>query len=150
MNQQLPKRKPHRLKNFDYSSDGAYYITICTNNKEHILSNVIDHGPGEPAEIALTAIGKVVERYAETIPGIDKYVIMPNHVHLIIIKTNGKPLSSDIRSFKTLVTKQLGYSIWQGSFYDHVTRSESDYLTKWKYIDDNPAKWVPGPYDYRE
>ena len=71
---------------------------------------------------------------------------MPNHIHMIIHKTDGKPIASDIRSFKVLVTKSIGKSIWQRSFYDHIIRNEADYLIKWKYIDENPAKWADDDY----
>ena len=141
-----PNRKWVRLREYDYSTNGAYFVTICTKEKKHILSTVIDHGIEAPAEIRLSEIGMIAESYIRTIPGIDKYVIMPNHVHMIIIKNNGKPLSSDIRSFKGLTTKKAGNSIWQDYYYDHVIRNETDYQIKWKYIDDNPAKWASDEY----
>ena len=81
-----------------------------------------------------------------TIPGIDQYVIMPNHIHMIILKSNGRSIENDIRSFKTLVTKQIGEKIWQSSYYDHIIRNEADYLTKAKYIEDNPARWQEDEY----
>ena len=59
-------------------------------------------------------------------------------------------VSDRIRSFKTLVSKQIGVSIWQRSFYDHVIRNKEDYLHIWKYIDDNPAKWAEDKYYYAE
>ena len=59
-------------------------------------------------------------------------------------------VSDRIRSFKTLVSKQIGVSIWQRSFYDHVIRSKEDYLHIWQYIDDNPAKWAEDEYYYAE
>ena len=59
-------------------------------------------------------------------------------------------VSDRIRSFKTLVSKQIGVSIWQRSFYDHVIRNKEDYLHIWRYIDDNPAKWAEDEYYYAE
>jgi hypothetical protein len=47
-----------------------------------------------------------------------------------------------VRSFKTLVTKEIGFSVFQRSFYDHVIRDEADYLKIWNYIQTNPAKWA--------
>ena len=91
----MPKRKPTRLKNFDYSSAGAYFITICIKDRKRILSNIIKpvgvgafDDPLTP-QIQLTEIGKVTEKYllsSENIPGvkIDRYVIMPDHIHVII------------------------------------------------------------------
>ena len=134
------------MREYDYSSDGAYFVTICTDQKKHSLARIVDRGPTEKPEIILTSIGEIIESYIKTIPGIDKYVIMPNHVHLILIKDNGKPLASDIRSFKGLSSKKAGVQIWQNSYYEHVIRDEEDYKTKWKYIDDNPAKWVKDEY----
>ena len=141
-----PIRKWVRLKEYDYSSDGAYFVTICTLQKKHILSSITLRDVHEAPELKLTEIGKIAESYIKTIPGIDKYVIMPNHIHLIIIKNNGKPLANDIRSFKGLTTKKVGYPIWQDYYYDHVIRDEEDYRIKWKYIDDNPAKWTSDEY----
>jgi REP element-mobilizing transposase RayT len=83
---------------------------------------------------------------------------MPNHIHLIIIKNNDAngpmwssvptSVSTNIKSFKTLVTKELGYSIWQGKFYDHIIRNEKDYLNHLQYIDENPKKWLLGKDEY--
>ena len=143
--QQLPQRKQTRLKEFDYSSNAYYFITICTNEHECVLSNIITQADGTVLN-ALTPYGKVAESYLVTIPGVDQYVIMPNHIHMIIHKTNGKPIASDIRSFKVLVTKSIGKSIWQRSYYDHVIRDETDYMIKWKYINENPAKWADDKY----
>ena len=85
---------------------------------------------------------------------------MPNHVHMFVrFEWGDGPLwasaptqsvSDRIRSFKTLVSKQIGVSIWQRSFYDHVIRNKEDYLHIWKYIDDNPAKWAEDEYYYAE
>ena len=78
--------------------------------------------------------------------GIDKYVIMPNHIHFIIHKTDGKNIANDIRSFKGLTTKKIGFPIWQRYYYDHVIRDKDDYLIKWNYIFENPAKWEEDEY----
>ena len=142
----LPKRKPLRLKGHDYSETGAYFLTVCTQDKKHILSTVVAD-PGNAAAVRLKPIGKIAESCIKTIPGIDKYVIMPNHIHMIIQKTNGKSISSDIRSFKTLVTKKAGRSVWQTSYYDHIIRNDEDYAEKWQYIDENPTRWAEDEYN---
>ena len=82
------------------------------------------------------------------IPGITNYVIMPNHIHLIVEKENilNSVLSNDIRSFKTLVTKEVGFQIWQSSFYDHIIRDDYDYNVHLQYINDNPIKWYEDKY----
>lgn len=140
-----PSRKALRLKHFDYAEDGFYFLTICTKDRKELLSE-ISVTAGLVADLRLTPYGEIAESYIKSVSGIEKYVIMPNHVHMIIHKTNGKSLSSDVRSFKGLVTKRIGENIWQASYYDHVIRNETDYLEKWQYIDHNPAKWTEDEY----
>ena len=141
----LPKRKQLRLKAYDYSTDGAYYLTICTAERKCLLSEITVDKQGVAA-VQLTGLGAIAESFIKTIPGIDKYVIMPNHIHMIILKTNGKSIVSDIRSFKALVTKKIGQKIWQDRYYDHIIRDENDYLIRAKYIEDNPARWSEDEY----
>ena len=100
------------------------------------------------------------EKYLRSIPGIAEYVIMPNHVHMILRISASEPLQGPmwasaptqtdipklVRSWKTLVSKELGRSIWQRSYYDHVIRDEMDYIVKAQYIADNPAKWQDDDY----
>ena len=80
-----PIRKPTRLKSFDYSSARAYFITICTFDRECTLSEIADN------RVHLTAKGEVCERQIHDLPlrysdiSIDEYVIMPNHIHMIIV-----------------------------------------------------------------
>ena len=143
---ELPKRKNHRLENHDYAEDGFYFLTICTKGKAHILSEIV-LGPDGAAAVRLKPYGQAAESRILSIPGIDKYVVMPNHVHMIVCKSNGKSIASDIRTFKGLVSKQVGASIWQDSFYDHIIRNEQDYQEKWCYIDENPAKWLDDEYN---
>jgi len=144
--EQYPRRKRLRLQDYDYSQNGYYFLTVCTKGRKCFLSEITYDKDGS-AKTALTPYGEITETYIKSIPGIDKYVIMPNHIHLIIHKTNGKSIASDIRSFKGLVTKQVGESIWQDSYYDHVIRNEADYREKWRYIDENPAKWITDEYN---
>ena len=110
--------------------------------------------------MVLSKIGTVVEKYTRSIPGIDHYVIMPNHVHMILKISATNPLdgpmwasaptngtvSDRIRSWKTLISKAVGCSIWQRSFYDHIIRNERDYITISEYILNNPAKWREDKY----
>ena len=88
----LPSRKALRLKNYDYSSNGAYFITICTKDRAQILStisNPVGVGALDDPQIRLTSLGKTVEEKllsSEKIPRvhIDKYILMPDHIHVII------------------------------------------------------------------
>ena len=152
----LPKRKPNRLADYDYSSNGAYFITICTKNKECILSRItVGTSIARPQEIVLTSTGAVVDKAIREIPKhyegvfVDNYVIMPNHIHMIIRieRLDGRPMvvptvSRIIQQMKGFATKQAGRPIWQEKAYDHIIRDDYDYMTKYQYIDDNPASWL--------
>ncbi|MBQ6829571.1 MAG: hypothetical protein IJO59_00445 [Clostridia bacterium] len=92
--QHLPTRKPTRLQGHDYSENGAYFVTVCTENRQKILSTVVGGGALDAPTIQLTNVGKIAERYLlstnniESV-SIDRYVIMPDHIHFIVfIKKN--------------------------------------------------------------
>ena len=155
-----PVRKQNRLAEYDYSQPGAYFVTVCTKNRECILSTVVGGDAHIAPYTALTPVGMVVEKYLRSIPGVGEYVIMPNHVHMIL-RISAKDVREGpmwasaptdasvpqlIRSWKILVSKELECSIWQRSYYDHVIRSEHDYLVKAQYILDNPARWHDDDY----
>ena len=146
-------RKPNRLKNYDYSSQGAYFITICTLDRKCILSRIVGGDALIAPQTNLTHFGEIAREYIESMPGIDKYVIMPNHIHLLIaidgpMKASAPTISVPnlIRSFKVLVSKEIGQSIWQRSYHDHIIRDEEDYLNHLQYIENNPAKWSKDKY----
>ena len=84
--EEAAKRKNLRLKNYDYSTPGAYFITICTHNRKNTLSHIVG-AIHESPETELTAYGNIVDKIIKNIPvnlksTIDRYVIMPNHFHL--------------------------------------------------------------------
>lgn len=156
----LPSRKPNRLKGFDYSENGVYFITICVQNKEHILSK-ITVGEGSPLP-KLTAYGQIADKYIRQINEryptvlVEKYVVMPNHIHILAEIYNepfgtGDPsptINSVIAWMKYQTAKQInkvrktpGVRVWQRSFYDHIVRGQQDYDEIWKYIDENPLRW---------
>ena len=152
-NMELPKRKPNRLSDYDYSQNGAYFITICTQGRKPVLSAIV----GDDAHIVPKPHGIVVEKYIRNVPEIEKYVIMPDHIHIIIRLDNGSmwastptdgnfqpknKIASIVRSLKTLTTKEVGEAIFQCSYYDHVIRNQQDYNEVWEYIENNPHKWV--------
>ena len=181
---ELPKRKVNRLPEYDYSGSGAYFITICVRDKSPILCSIIPaadartSGPAVGGEAKpgpsptpvgadaligpkcqLSAKGQTVRKYIESMSrtegvNVDKYVIMPNHIHLLISIDSGPMRASAptasipgiIRSFKGLVTKALGENIFQRSYHDHIIRNEADYLLHWNYIDTNPARWDKDEY----
>ena len=85
----LPKRKPTRLKNYDYNSEGAYFITICTHNRKNLFGNIVG-AIHESSEMNLNSNGIIVDDYICKLDSrfelkIDKYVIMPNHIHLVVV-----------------------------------------------------------------
>ena len=161
MENKLPNRKPTRLKNFDYSSNGGYFVTICTHAKKHILSRIIvGEGLRALPQNKLTNYGKIVDETINYIDinyngvTIDKYVIMPNHIHILISNyemTAGAspcPTISDVMcAYKSLTTRlciKTGLKdkhLFQSSFHDHIIRDKEDYQKIWEYIDTNVMKW---------
>ena len=136
-------RKSPRLQGYDYASRNYYFITICTHRKQCIF--------GKPGN--LNASGKTAEQLfldiSSHFPGvqIDKHVVMPNHIHgIIVLSGDGISLSTVLGQYKAAVTRKLrhhhpGGKIWQASFHDHIIRNEKGYQQIWNYIDTNPAKW---------
>ena len=113
-----------------------------------------------PIKTNLSSYGEIVDDAIKNISNIysnvyvDKYCIMPNHIHLIIIcsvENNGRILSAPtistiIGQLKRCVTKQIGFSLWQKSFFDHIIRNENEYKKIWSYIHQNPLKWEVDKY----
>ena len=149
---ELPKRKQLRLNNYDYSQCGRYFVTICTHNRERVFGCISAGEPFNAPLMRLSPCGEIAHKCISAMPGIEKYVIMPNHIHMIISISDSSPdsyrirLSSLIRSFKTLVTKACGRSVWQRSYYDRIIRDDNEFLEIWKYIDGNPSKWLEDEY----
>jgi len=159
----LPKRKPTRLKGYDYSQNGAYFITICTHNRKCLFSNIVG-AIHESPENKLTQCGELVEQIIEILPdrfnvSIPKYVIMPNHIHLIIEIYNDEKRAireSPLQYHRSVIDKMMGFlkmnvskkihntdkeKIWQRSYHDHIIRGEKDYRMIWEYIDTNVIRW---------
>ena len=151
-----PRRKPNRLKTFDYSSPGAYFITICTEDRRNLFWKNVGASIARPQAVALSEIGSVVDTAIKNIPciypaiSVDHYVIMPNHVHLLLqICTDdcgqripAPTVSKIVQQMKGYVSKQIGHSIWQKLFHDHVIRDRADYEKIWDYIEHNPIRWL--------
>ena len=159
---EYPTRKHVRLKDYDYGQSGAYFVTICTRDRRSILSQVVPPvGPDAPIgpRVRLMEIGRVVERYIESTQTaypavkIAHYVIMPNHVHLLIclagdgpMGASGPTLARIVKALKGLTTREAGQKIWQDGYYEHIVRNEQDYLEIWQYIEQNPARWAEDEY----
>lgn len=153
MNTERPARKKNRLENYDYASCGAYFVTICVALSDICLWENVGANIVRPR---LSHIGKHVRQALENIDSaypnvtVAKYCIMPDHLHVILFlhpdedgRTMFAPtLSRVIKQFKGFVTKQIGFSIWQKSFYDRILRNEKEYRNAWQYIQDNPIKWI--------
>ena len=158
---ELSKRKPTRLKQFDYNTSGAYFITICTKNRQEILSKIVgDDVLGVPKNVELSSYGLVADKYIKQMNGfykdlvVDQYVIMPNHIHIVLfVSGSGTPRTSSptirqtaavshfVSTFKRFCNKDCGCNIWQRGFYDHVIRNGKDYDEIRKYIYENPMRW---------
>jgi len=165
-----PKRKDLRLKQYDYSSAGAYFVTICIKDRKRILSDIIKPSVGVGAlddpltpQIKLTRIGKITEKYllsSEKIPGvkIDQYVIMPDHIHVIIFlypneyesrkdgssrapTPTNEMLPHIVSTFKRFCNKEIGNNIFQRGYIEHIVRDRKDYEARSKYIYENPIRW---------
>ena len=156
------ERKPTRLQNYDYSSNGYYFITICTRNKQKLLSHIVGDGAYDVPSVKLTPIGKIVEKYIISSNNIDKvsvakYVIMPNHIHLLIFiddaygssrapTPTNNTISHLVSTLKRFVNRAVGKNVFQRSFHDHVVRGDKDYEKIWNYIETNPQSWEKDKY----
>ena len=156
----LPQRKPTRLKNFDYNSTGAYFITLCMENRQQILSQIVGVDvPGDPKNAELSSYGIVADKYIKQMSKfyenitVNQYVIMPDHIHILLfVRENGSPRTSTptkqtstvshfISTFKRFCNKEYGKNIWQRGFHDHMIRNRKNYEEIAKYIYENPMRW---------
>jgi putative transposase len=145
-------RKNNRLVKYDYSQPGYYFITICTDNKIEYFGTIRN------GEMALSAAGRIARQFWKNTPvcyqnaDIDEYVVMPNHLHGIIIIKDRQAgglhynLSQIVGSYKNTVTKNIRSKLkmefgWQPSFYDHVIRKDESLDKIRKYVRNNPLKW---------
>jgi len=161
-----PRRHTIRLKGYDYSQAGAYFVTTCTHNQECILGRVVD------SEMRLSTFGEVVAACWDDLPHhyphveLDAFAIMPNHIHgiimlvdpAIVVGAGLKPaptminkrhgVTEVIRAFKTFSSRRInllrgtpGTRVWQRNYYEHVIRNENDLDEIREYIMNNPLKW---------
>ena len=160
------KYKVHsaRYQNYDYSAEGFYFVTWCVKDMKCVLSRVTDD------EVVLSPIGEIVEsqvkgigkRYHNVL--VDSYVIMPNHVHIIIhigpVETGLTPSLHKVRSLPNIIGQIKSHStglvnkkhntagnvLWQPRFYDHIIRNDKDLQSHREYIGINPVKWPQDKY----
>lgn len=160
---ELPKRKPIRLRDYNYSNNGAYFITICVKDKLHLLGKLfVGDGVLDVPKINLTKVGEIAEKYINSIHktynhiSIDKYIIMPNHIHFILVVCNEDGTSRTpsptaratnaaipfvVSTFKRFTNKECGFSVFQRSYHDHIVRNEQEYQKIWQYVESNPLTW---------
>ncbi len=140
------------MEQFDYSSPRLYFITICAAEHKHLFGSIIS--TTENGFMQLNTCGELLKNHIERLKGryqnvaVTNYVIMPNHVHMILdIDNNNRiPVTQIIGLFKLGFSKEIGFSAWQRSFYDHIIRNEAEYKRINDYIDNNPAKWTIDKY----
>ena len=164
----MPYRRSIRLKGYDYSQKGAYFVTICVNKQKCLLGEML----GE--EMRLSKVGEIVADEWVKTPKIrqeiklDTFVIMPNHFHAIVwllcrgdrpvapTKKSNRPVGPQSQSigaimagFKSAVTKRIneyqntpGRPFWQRNYYEHVIRDEEELNRARQYIMDNARKWM--------
>ena len=150
----LPQRKSLRLVEYDYAQEGAYFITVCTQQKACLFGDIIGDA------MVLNDAGKMVEKVWDAIPeqypGIetDEFVVMPNHVHGILVITDGLSLPDVVHRFKSMTTnhyirgvKQQDWrafdrKLWQRNYFERVIRHERELHDVRTYIANNPLKWA--------
>ena len=158
-------RKQIRLENFDYSSNGAYFVTVCVKDRMRILSEIVVGAIHESPAVKLTKIGEIIKCALEKTENkfenatITDYVIMPDHVHVVFVLSDKNrairesplqkrsELSKIIGFFKSSVSKEIhktdqNLDIWQRGYYEHIIRDENDLFEIRQYIENNPRKWV--------
>ena len=165
-------RKKIRLDNYDYSSSGAYFITVCVKERccllweeKSLVKPEIRNDYIYTPDFELSETGLIIEKEIENFNTIykdikiDNYCIMPDHVHMIITieqdvaatcgrhsetsENNSVPdIPRIMKQFKGKITKMVGFPLWQKSYYDRIIRNETEYRAKWEYIDDNPRRWL--------
>jgi putative transposase len=155
-------RKSIRLKEYNYSFPGEYFVTICTYNRECIFGDVIDE------EILLSQSGEIVRNTWNDLPNhnhaieLDTFIVMPNHIHGIIIihdievgagsepapteKRHGLPeIIRQLKTFSSLrinrIRNTVGNPVWQRSYYEHIIRDDKDLNNIRDYIVNNPIQW---------
>ena len=165
-------RRSIRLKGYDYAQPGAYFVTICVRERECAFGDVVD------GEMALSDAGHIVRACWDDLPNhyphvhLDAFIIMPNHVHGIIVLVDDdivgaglrpaptEPAPTDtttkrhdlpeiVRAFKSFSSRRInemhadtGASFWQRGFYEHVVRNERELDNIRRYILDNPLQWA--------
>ncbi len=156
---EIQSRKQNRLGYYDYGKVGSYFVTVCTHKRQPFFqmeNPAVGNGLcAVPNQIVHRWIAETQSKYKNII--IDKYIIMPDHLHFIVTITErhtDSSLSDAMQFFKTMTTNEyirgvkqgllppFKGKIWQKSYYDHIIRNQQDYNEAWEYIENNPVKWM--------
>ena len=163
-NSNQSSRRPLRLKEYDYSQAGAYFVTVCAGRRKTLFGEIVKEGT------RLNHFGMAVKKCWEDLPRhyhflqLDAFLVMPNHIHGILMITGNsnvgagfKPaptskrhaLPEIIRALKTFSARRIneirgtpGTPVWQRNYYEHVIRNEIDLEEIREYIQNNPFKWL--------
>lgn len=159
-NPNIHHRRSIRLKGYDYSKEGMYFITICTQNRENLFGEIIDN------KMVLNTAGDMIEKIFITLSDefpqimLNQYVIMPNHFHAIISINDKKTVGNIVQSFKRQTTikyinmvKQnllppFDKRIWQRNYHEHIIRNNDEYHRIAEYIQNNPTLWKNDCYNH--
>ena len=154
------KRKNVRLYGYDYSQAGGYFVTICTSERNCALCRILPGNQFVQAEVRLSELGSIADDVLHEVSErtgicLTDYVIMPNHIHMILqIPAGGAEhtIGKYVGMFKSLtlhrwrnICNRKGIvmgTVWQRNYYEHILRNEADYLEKKRYIQENPDAWV--------
>ncbi len=156
------ERKKLRLPDYDYTTAGFYYVTLCTQSRLCLFGEISE------GKMMLNDFGKILHDALLLLPNrysnveLDTFVIMPNHLHAIICLFDGTgttqrssptSISEIIKNFKTYTTRlyiegvhkynwpTFEKKLWQRSFYEHVIRNDQSLCKIQQYIVNNPLKW---------
>lgn len=166
--EKFPNRKSMRLKGYDYSNAGAYFLTLCTEHRKNFFGKIVRESLMTAPYVQLSPYGKVLLYQIEEINRtyshlqIEHFSIMPNHLHMIVTVyengSSGTPtptsdvkngssrtptptnavISAFVSTLKRFTNQKAGVKLWQRGYYDHILRDEDDYLRAWQYIEENP------------
>jgi len=150
---ELPRRRSPRIPDYDYATQGYYFVTVCTQGKRCIFWD--GHELNQFGKIAKSDLETLSDHYPRL--RVDKCVVMPNHIHaIIVIGCDGKEgvlpdLSVVMGQYKSGVSRKIhkfqpAQRVWQRSYHDHGIRGQADYEKIWQYIDGNPQRWLKDCY----
>ena len=156
----LPVRKSPRLKGYDYSTAGAYSLTLCSYRYQHLFGTIeqqIHENLFHFSDIGLI-VRETMKELANRFPEFEiiNYQIMPNHIHILVLKTDlvlpsVRTISDFVCAFKSLTWAAVnniypGKKVWKDSFHDHIIRNERDMSIHWDYIEQNVNRWQSDKY----